>query len=78
MGTLGMRWSKLDLDEARRLYESGLSLAQVGRKLGYTQSYIALPLLTRPRLSGDAKRGRRTPRLPPRSQSARRWHVTAT
>lgn len=41
MTTRGLRFSKLDLDEARRLYEQGLSFAQVGRQLGYSATYLA-------------------------------------
>lgn len=41
VSTSGRRWSKLDLDEARRLYDSGLSFRQVGERLGFTQSYVA-------------------------------------
>lgn len=41
MTTLGLRFSKLDLDEARRLYEQGLSFSQVGRQLGYSATYLA-------------------------------------
>lgn len=36
-----MRWSKLDLEEARRLYNTGLSFAQIGQRLGYTKSYLS-------------------------------------
>ena len=41
MGTLGMRWSTLDLDEAHRLYAGGMSFSQVAAELGSTKSYIA-------------------------------------
>lgn len=41
VGTAGMRWSRLDLDEARRLYEAGLSFSQLGQRLGYCRSYLA-------------------------------------
>ena len=41
MTTLGKRWSTLDLEEARRLYDGGLSFRQVGERLGFTQSYVA-------------------------------------
>jgi len=41
MGTHGQRWSTLDLEEARRLYDSGLSFREVGERLGFAPSYIA-------------------------------------
>lgn len=41
MGTLGKTWSRLDLDEARRLYDSGLRCRQVGQRLGVGASYIS-------------------------------------
>ncbi|GAA3579841.1 hypothetical protein GCM10022197_41840 [Microlunatus spumicola] len=41
MSTRGSRSSKLDLKEARGLYEQGLSFAQVGRRLGYSATYLA-------------------------------------
>lgn len=41
MGTLGKRWSTLDLDEAYRLYMGGMSFSQVAATLGYTKSYVA-------------------------------------
>ena len=40
MGTLGMRWSTLDLDEAHRLYVGGMSFSQVAAELGCTKSYV--------------------------------------
>ena len=41
VSTLGKGWSTLDLQEAHRLYQSGLSFEQLGRKLGYSKSYLA-------------------------------------
>ncbi|WP_157720029.1 helix-turn-helix domain-containing protein [Microlunatus sagamiharensis] len=41
MSTLGKRWSTLDLEEARRLYEAGMSFREVGERLGFAPSYIA-------------------------------------
>lgn len=41
MGTLGKRWSTLDLDEAYRLYVGGMSFSQVASALGCTKSYVA-------------------------------------
>ena len=41
MGTLGKRWSRLDLDEAHRLYMGGMSFSQVAAELGCTKSYVA-------------------------------------
>lgn len=35
-----MRWSSLDLDEARRLYVGGMSFSQVAAELGCTKSYV--------------------------------------
>lgn len=31
----------MDLDEARRLYDSGLSFSQVGRQIGYSATWLA-------------------------------------
>lgn len=31
----------MDIDEARRLYDSGLSFAQVGRRTGYSATWLA-------------------------------------
>lgn len=33
--------STLDLEEARRLYDSGLSFTQVGQHIGYSATYLA-------------------------------------
>lgn len=41
MGTLGKRWSPLDLERARQLYDSGLSFSELGQRLGYSGSYLA-------------------------------------
>ena len=41
MTTRGVRWSKLDLEQARTLYEGGLSFSQVGSKLGFSATYLA-------------------------------------
>lgn len=41
MGTLGRRWSTLDLNEAYRLYVGGMSFSQVAAVLGCTKSYVA-------------------------------------
>jgi len=40
VGTLGKRWSRLDLDEAHRLYVGGMSFSQVAAELGCTKSYV--------------------------------------
>jgi len=40
VSTLGMRWSRLDLDEAHRLYVGGMSFSQVAAELGCTKSYV--------------------------------------
>lgn len=40
MGTLGKRWSRLDLDEAHRLYAGGMSFSQVAAELGCAKSYL--------------------------------------
>lgn len=31
----------MDVDEARRLYDSGLSFSQVGKRVGYSATYLA-------------------------------------
>ena len=40
-GVASLRPRRLDLGEARRLYESGLSFAQVGLELGYSATWLA-------------------------------------
>lgn len=35
------RWSQADIDHARRLYESGLASPQLGRRLGYSATWLA-------------------------------------
>jgi len=31
----------MDVDEVRRLYDSGLSFSRVGRRVGYSATYLA-------------------------------------
>src|SRR4051794_3154196 len=73
--TLGKRYCKLDLDEARRLYESGLSFSQVEADSGSrlpTWPDASRPPVSRHDPAGALSRPRRPRWTPPRSLTGTR------